>query len=170
MSYTFSFRNVHVLSHLGHNVSQDCLNKISALCPCERLYSASVKLTFMQLTQTDGFQHIHLAAFLFAVKHGGWQTALGWNCFPSGVLDVPNSCFTSYMTLHCIRAVTQHVLRFSLSTHKHSALPSQSKFFWKDLKVVFWICAKTGVKKTLLTHSLADETEWCKVCLSVKLR
>ncbi len=78
VSYTFSFRNVHVLSHLGLNVSQDCLNKISALCLCERLCSASVKLTFMQLTQTDGFQHIHLAAFLFAVKHGGWQTALGW--------------------------------------------------------------------------------------------
>lgn len=65
------FSYVHVLSHLGHKVYQDYLNKITALCPFERLYSTLDKLTFMQLAQTDGFQHIHLAAFLFAVKHQG---------------------------------------------------------------------------------------------------
>ncbi len=119
---------------------------MSASCPCERLYSASVKLIFMQLTQKDGFQHIHLAAFLFAVKHGGWQTALGW--FHRTVFHQASPTAASPL-----------IWPYTASELSHTPLCLQSKCFWKDLKVVFWICAKTGGKKTLLTHSLADETE-----------
>lgn len=124
----FKFETIkNVLSHLGHKVNQDCLNKMTTLCPCERLYSTLDKLTFMQLAQTDGFQHIHLAAFLFAVKHQGWQTALGWFCravFHQVCLTSPTAG-SPFKWPYTVQGCHIALLQFSMSTHKHFRQPSQ---------------------------------------------
>lgn len=138
------FSYVHVLSHLGHKVNQDYLNKITALCPCERLYSTLDKLTFIQLAQTDGFQHIHLAAFLFAVKRhlGDFAEPFSIRCaWRPQQLVLYELLYDPTQHQSCHIAL----LQFSMSTQKH--FRSAFTVFWIDLKVVFWICAKTRLKK-----------------------
>lgn len=93
------------------------------------------------------FGSISLCCKTWRLTNSTW--VISQNCFPSGVLDVPNSWFTSYTTLHCIRAVTQHVLCFSLSTHKHSALPFAVKVFLERLKgCVLNLCKNRSKENT----------------------
>ncbi len=77
------------------------------------------------------FGSVPLCCKTWRLTNSTW--VISQNSFPSGV---PDSCFTSYMTLHCIRAVT------------HSALPSVKVFMERLKGCVLNLCKNRRKENT----------------------